>query len=72
MKQGKLPEGENLLARILNNMFGATQEGRVRTQEIDGTKLPDFDDMKKYMGPGGVYIQSEDDGWYIVGVLLKK
>ena len=28
--------------------------------------------MKKYLGPTGAYVQSEDDGWYVVGCLLKK
>jgi hypothetical protein len=72
LKQNKLPQSETMLARILNGMLGPEEEGAVRKQEIDGSKLPDFDAMKKYMGPGGLFVQSEDDGWYAVGVLLKK
>jgi hypothetical protein len=72
LKQGKLPEAETMLARLLNAMFAPAEEGAVRKQEIDGSKLPDFDQVKKYLGPGGVYAQSEDDGWWVVGCLLKK
>ena len=73
IQQGKLPEAETLLARLLNAMLGPTEEGVVREQEIDGKKLPPFDQMKKYLGPGGVYVQQDEKlGWWIVGCLLKK
>jgi hypothetical protein len=72
LKQGKLPEAETLLARLLNAMMGPGQEGVIRQQEIDGSKLPDFDLVKKYLGPGGLFVQSEENGWWLVGCLLKK
>ena len=72
IKQGKLPEAETLLARILNEMLGPTEEGVVRDQEIDGKLLPDFEMVKKYLGPGGLYVQSKDEGWWVVGCVLKK
>jgi hypothetical protein len=72
LKQGKLPESETMLARLLNAMFGPREEGAVRQQEIDGSKLPDYDEVKKYFGPGGVYVQTEENGWTIVGCLIKK
>lgn len=72
VQQGKLPQAETLLAHLLNALLGPTEEGVVRKQEIDGGKLPGFDLVKKYLGPGGVYVQSEDNGWRIVGCLLKK
>lgn len=72
LKQGKLPEAETMLARLLNSMFGPKEEGAVREQEIDGSKLPDFELVKKYLGPGGVYVQSEENGWSMTGCLLKK
>jgi hypothetical protein len=71
LKQGKLPEAETVLAKILNGMM-AEDEDVVRKPEIDGSKLPDFDLVKKYLGPGGVFVHSEDEGWYMVGTLLKK
>jgi hypothetical protein len=71
MKDNKLPQAETMLARLLNGLFGK-EEGVIRQQEIDGSKLPDFEQVKKYLGPGGLYTQSEDAGWWVVGCLLKK
>jgi hypothetical protein len=72
LKQGKLPEAETMLARLLNALMGPQEEGAVRKPEINGGKLPDFDQVKKYLGPGGLYIQTQDAGWWVVGCLLKK
>jgi hypothetical protein len=52
--------------------MGPKEEGALRAQEIDGSKLPNFDLVKKYLGPGGLFAQTEDDGWWLVGCLLKK
>jgi hypothetical protein len=71
IKIGKLPESESMFARILNGML-SEDEDTVRKPEIDGSKLPDFALVKKYLGPGGTFIQSENEGWYLVGTLLKK
>jgi hypothetical protein len=73
LKQGKLPEAETVLARLLNTLMGPREEGAIRQQEIDGSKLPDFDLVKKYLGPGGLFVQSQEGGgWWIVGCLLTK
>src|SRR5205814_1833271 len=72
LKQGKLPEAETMLARLLNAILGPKEEGAIRQQEIDGTKLPNFELVKKYLGPAGLFAQSEDNGWWLVGCLIKK
>jgi len=72
VKQNKLPQAETMLARLLNAMLGPKEDGAVRKQEIDGSKLPDFEQVKKYLGPGGLYAQTEENGWWLVGCLLKK
>jgi hypothetical protein len=72
VKQNKLPQSETMLARLLNTMFKPQEEGGVRKQAIDGKLLPDFEKVVQYFGPGGMYVQSEKDGWYICGCLLKK
>jgi hypothetical protein len=61
-----------MLARLLNTILGPQEEGVVRKQELDGSKLPDFNLVKKYLGPGGLFAQTEQDGWWLVGCLLKK
>ncbi len=72
LKQGKLPQAETLFAKLLNGLLGSGEKGEVRKQELDGSKLPEFKHVQKYLGPAGSYVHSEDDGWFIVGVLLKK
>ena len=72
IKQGKLPESETMLARILNAMLGPTEEGGVRKQEIDGTKLPDFDAGEEVPWPRRRLRPVGRRGWRMVGCLLKK
>jgi hypothetical protein len=44
----------------------------LREQSIDGSKLPDFQAVRRYLGPAGLFSRSEDDGWFMTGVLLNK
>ncbi len=72
LRQGKLPQAETILARILNNALGNGKKADVRKQEIDGSKLPPFESVQKYLGPAGSYLHTEENGWMFVGCLLKK
>ncbi|MFO0871376.1 MAG: hypothetical protein U0935_20825 [Pirellulales bacterium] len=72
IRQGKMPESETLFGKLLNKMLGPDEEGVLREQEIDGSKMPEFETMIKYLGAAGAYVRSQDDGWLIVGCLLKK
>src|SRR5262249_26770403 len=66
-KQAKLPPAETLLAGLLNTLLGSGDEINTRKPEFDGSKLPEFDSIKKYLGPAGLFAQTEDDGWWLVG-----
>ena len=70
IRQGKMPESQTFLGRILNRLLGP-EEG-LREQRIDGRKLPEFDLVKRYLGPNGLYVRSHDDGWLVTGLVLKK
>jgi hypothetical protein len=72
IRQGKMPESETMLGRLLNTIFGAGKKGVLRKQEIDGSKMPEFDVVRRYLGPAGLQIASEADGWLIKGFVLKK
>ncbi|MFN0017700.1 MAG: hypothetical protein ACKVP0_05525 [Pirellulaceae bacterium] len=72
LKQGKLPQAESMFAKLLNGILSSGEKGETRKQEIDGSKLPEFKHVQKYLGPAGSYVHSEEEGWFIVGVLLKK
>lgn len=72
IRQGKMPESETLLGKLLNRLLGPDEEGVLRDQEIDGAKMPDFDVVRRYLGPSGMYTKSEGNGWFITGLLLTK
>jgi hypothetical protein len=75
IRQGKMPQSETLLGRIMNSMFGAgrgEKKGVLRKQEIDGAKMPDYEVMRRSLGPSGMAVQSEKEGWFLKGVLLRK
>jgi hypothetical protein len=72
IRQNKMPEAETLLAKLLNGMLAPDEEDSLREQQIDGSKLPPFEKVQKYLGPAGLFIRSTDDGWSISGCLLDK
>lgn len=72
LRQNKLPEAETLLGWGLNRLLGAAEVGTTRAAQLDGRKLPQFDVVRRYLGPAGLLVRSEPDGWFIKGVLLTK
>ena len=72
IRQGKMPESKTLLGKVLNKLLGPDEEGILREQQIDGSKMPDFDAVRRYLGPSGMYVQSLENGWYVAGCLLSK
>jgi hypothetical protein len=72
MRRGKMPESESLIGRLLNRMLAPDDEDELREQEIDASKLPDFDVARRYLGPTGFYVRTVEEGWIISGCLLTK
>jgi hypothetical protein len=75
MRQGKMPEAETMLAKLLNNLLTTEverEEGIVRKQRIDGSSLPNFESLRRYLGPAGRVLRSERDGWFFTAVVLNK
>ncbi|MBC8355773.1 MAG: hypothetical protein H8E66_27675 [Planctomycetes bacterium] len=74
LRQGKMPESESLLGKVLNAMFTSedAEEDELREQQLDGSKLPEFQVVRRYLGPAGFFIQTVDDGWTVSGCLLTK
>jgi len=70
-RQGKLPEAQTLFAQLLNTLLsGDTEEGELRTVRIDAADLPEYEEIRGYLGTAGSYVQSEEDGWFITGFTL--
>ena len=75
LRQGKMPESETLLGRLLNRLLSPPDdegEGLLREQKIDGRKLPEFEMVRRYFGPSGTIVRSDEDGWFITGATLTK
>jgi len=72
IRQNKMPEGETMLARMLNVLFGEGKKGTPRAQKIDGSQLPEYQVVRRYLGPAGMQISSEKDGWFLKGFTLSK
>ena len=72
IKQGKMPESKTIFGKLLNRFLGPEEEDVARKQQIDGTKLPDYQVVRRYFGPTGMYVRTEDKGWFVTGCLLSK
>ncbi len=72
IRTGQMPQSESSLGKLLNSLFGEGKEGAVRKQRIDGRELPDFDSVRRYLGPAGTFVTSANDGWLSVGFMLAK
>ncbi|HEY6565263.1 MAG TPA: hypothetical protein VIY86_12245, partial [Pirellulaceae bacterium] len=70
LKQGKMPESQSLWGRVLNQFMSGGDPNSPREQRLDGDNLPDFDQVEKHLGPIGVYLKADPNGWLIAGVGL--
>lgn len=72
IRQGRMPKSKSVLGRVLNIILTPPEmEEGERPAKIDGSKMPEFDTIRKYFGPAGVYGVEEKDGWFIKGFTLK-
>lgn len=69
-RQGRLPEADTFLGHFLNFLLGEEKEGMTRKPRLDGSKLPEYQQVRKFFGPAGSFATSETNGWYLVGFML--
>lgn len=67
LRQGKMPQAKTILGNFLNELLKPEEKGVARQQQIDGKNLPPYEKVSPYLGPGGLFVRSERDGWYIGG-----
>jgi len=72
IRQGRMPQSETMLGRVLNTLLGKSNEPGPRKQEIDGSKMPDYDFVRRSLGPGGMFGTAEENGWFFKGFVLPK
>lgn len=72
IKQGRMPEGKTMMAQLLNSLFDEDDDDEtLRKQQIDGSKLPPYQAVRRYLGPAGLFVISEENGWIATGCLLR-
>jgi hypothetical protein len=59
-----------VFGQLLNGVLGDGKPGTVREQKIDGSLLPDFEQVRRYFGTAAMGMQSRPDGWFISGMSL--
>jgi hypothetical protein len=67
LRHNQLAEAPSLQAQLLHLLL----EGG-GSRRVDGRKLPAFADVRRFLGPCGIFVTSQKDGWTAVGVVLKK
>jgi hypothetical protein len=72
LRNGEMAKSETAFGKLLNKLLGDDKEGSVRKQRIDGSKLPEFDIVRRYLGPAGAFMVAQDDGWLLTGFTLRK
>ena len=77
LRAGKLPESKSLAGTMLKRLLegdsqtgGKPQGAGQPKQQVDGSSLPEFEQIRRYFGVNGMSMQSTPDGWYLVGVGL--
>jgi hypothetical protein len=72
LRTNQMPKSQSILGKILNEMLGDGKPGSVRRARLDGSKLPPYDAVRRYLGPAGTFVVSEDNGWLVTGFMLAK
>jgi len=72
LRRGDMPRSKSLLGQVLNGLLGDGKPGSVREQRVDGSKLPEFETIRRYLGTAATAMESRPDGWYVVGLAVPK
>ncbi len=63
---GRIKESSVPLAKALNGLLNDAEAGKTWKQ-LDGTKLPEFNAIRHYLGIGGGHMTSDPTGWFQLG-----
>ena len=71
LQQGKMQQSDTIAGKLMKRLMGPAEDNN-QIEKLDVSKMPDFEEVAKYLGPSGTYVQTRDDGWFISGAVLKK
>jgi hypothetical protein len=72
LRTNAMPKSQSILGKILNEMLADGKPGTVRRARLDGSKLPPYDAVRRYLGPAGTFVVTDEDGWMVTGFMLAK
>ena len=72
LREGKMPESQSMLGKVLNRFLGPEDDEMLREQRVNGTTMPEFQWVRKYLGLSGAFIRSDDQGWFISGCVVAR
>jgi hypothetical protein len=72
LRQGKMPQSETAVGKFLNRALGTGEDGVLREQKIDASKLPAFAKVEHYFAPAGLFVETTDKGWIVKGCLINR
>jgi len=70
VRSGQLPKSQSLVGWVLNAALGGNPDAD-REQRIDGSKLPEYEVARQYLGPAGWFAVTEESGWFLVNFTLR-
>ncbi len=72
IRLGKMPESESMFGKLLNRLLGPEEKGVLRKQRLDGKSLPEYQIVRRYLGPAGLFVTTREDGWLVTGIMVSK
>lgn len=67
-----MPKSQSVMGQLLNALLADGKPGSVREQRIDGSTLPDFEQIRRYFGTAAVGMEAVADGWFVTGLSLPR
>jgi len=61
-----------LFGPVVNALLGEQVSNQPRPAPLPGRNLPPFAVVARYLGPAGLAVATEPDGWFVKGFTLKK
>lgn len=72
LREGKIPESNLLIGRLFDQMLTEETMDNIREEKLNAKSLPEYDIVRRYLGPAGLVVCDEEEGWFIKGFILTK
>jgi hypothetical protein len=71
-RKNEMPKSQIIMGKLLKEVLGDNKPGAVRRARLDGSKLPPYESVRRFLGPAGTFVVTQDDGWLVTGFMLNK